>query len=82
MRNVMLIGGIYHPFEEAAAALAELLAKQDITSVITSDVDEAVEELDTADMFTLYALRHVLCVYLFTVYYQMVGTRGFEPRTP
>jgi type 1 glutamine amidotransferase len=57
MRNVMLIGGIYHPFEEAAAALAELLAKQDITSVITSDVDEAVEELDTADMFTLYALR-------------------------
>ena len=57
MRNVMLIGGIYHPFEEAAATLAALLSEQDIESVITSDVDEAVEELVTADMFTLYALR-------------------------
>jgi type 1 glutamine amidotransferase len=57
MRNVMLIGGIYHPFEEAAATLAALLAHLHIDSVITSDVDEAVEELASADMFTLYALR-------------------------
>lgn len=57
MRNVMLIGGIYHPFEEAATTLAALLSQQAIDSVITSDVDEAVEELATADMFTLYALR-------------------------
>lgn len=57
MRNVMLIGGIYHPFEEAAATLADLLGKLNVDSVITSDVDEAVEELATADMFTLYALR-------------------------
>ena len=57
MRNVMLIGGIYHPFEEAAPVLADLLAEHGIDSVITADVDEAVAELKTADMFTLYALR-------------------------
>jgi type 1 glutamine amidotransferase len=57
MRNVMLIGGIYHPFEEAAPALAKLLNELDIESVITMDVDEAVAELENADMFTLYALR-------------------------
>lgn len=57
MRNVMLIGGIYHPFEEAAPVLAELFAELGIQSVITADVDEAVAELETADMFTLYALR-------------------------
>ena len=43
MRNVMLIGGIYHPFEEAAPVLAQLLESLDIESVITSDVSEAVE---------------------------------------
>jgi len=57
MRNVMLIGGIYHPFDESAPVLAALLAELGIESVITSDVDEAVAELDSADMFTLYALR-------------------------
>jgi type 1 glutamine amidotransferase len=57
MRNIMLIGGIYHPFEEAAPVLAALLAELGIESVITADVDEAVAELETADMFTLYALR-------------------------
>jgi len=57
MRNVMLIGGIYHPFEEAAPALASILDDLGIESVITADVDEAVAELETADMFTLYALR-------------------------
>ncbi len=56
-RNVMLIGGIYHPFDEAAASLADILTTLDIESVITDDVDEAVEELAGADMFTLYALR-------------------------
>lgn len=57
MRNVMLIGGIYHPFEESAGVLAALLAELGIDSVVTSDVDEAVAELEHADMFTLYALR-------------------------
>jgi type 1 glutamine amidotransferase len=57
MRNVMLIGGIYHPFEEAAPVLARLLESLDIESVVTSDVSEAVAELESADLFTLYALR-------------------------
>ena len=56
-KNVMLIGGIYHPFEEAAPALASLLGGLGIESVITSAVDEAVEALAGADLFTHYALR-------------------------
>ena len=55
MRNVMLIGGIYHPFEEAAPVLAGLLESLDIESVITSDVSEAVAELEGADLFALPA---------------------------
>ena len=57
MRNVMLIGGIYHPFDEASVALARLLDTLGVESVITSDPDEAVQELANADLFTLYALR-------------------------
>ena len=57
MRNVILIGGIYHQFEDAAPTLAKLVAEFGIESVITTDVEEAVAELDSADLFTLYALR-------------------------
>lgn len=56
-KNVMLIGGIYHPFEEAVPMLSELFAKHGIETVVTTDVAEAVEELAGADIFTLYALR-------------------------
>ncbi|TDJ28905.1 MAG: ThuA domain-containing protein, partial [Gammaproteobacteria bacterium] len=56
-RNVLLTGGINHPFEEASAALVELLNDIGIESVVTTDVDEAVEELATADLFTIYACR-------------------------
>ncbi len=54
---MLLTGGINHPFEEASAALVELLNDIGIESVVTTDVDEAVEELATADLFTIYACR-------------------------
>ena len=57
MRNVMLIGGIHHPFEKTADELAGVLAEQGVTSFITEDVDEAVDALDGAALFTLNALR-------------------------
>jgi len=56
-RNVLLTGGIDHPFEEASTVLRELLNGIGVESVVTTDVDEAVEELATADLFTIYACR-------------------------
>ncbi len=54
---MLLTGGIDHPFEEASAALVDLLDEIGVESVVTTDVDEAVEELASADMFTIYACR-------------------------
>ncbi|MCZ6616629.1 MAG: ThuA domain-containing protein [Gammaproteobacteria bacterium] len=56
-RNVLLTGGIDHPFEEASTTLVELLNEIGVESVVTTDVAEAVEELATADLFTIYACR-------------------------
>ena len=53
----MLIGGIHHPFEETAAELASVLEAQSVASFITEDVDEAIDALDGAALFTLNALR-------------------------
>lgn len=57
MRNVLLTGGIYHPFAEAVPSLRALFAEFDVTTVVTEDVDEAIEELEHADFFTIHALR-------------------------
>ena len=57
VRNVMLIGGINHAFDEAAPVLVDLFQARDVETVVTDDVAEALEELSGADMFTLYALR-------------------------
>ncbi|RMF10984.1 MAG: ThuA domain-containing protein [Alphaproteobacteria bacterium] len=58
--NLILTGGIFHPFETAAPALAELLSEVGIDSVVRWDVDEALAEMaDGAayDLVTVYALR-------------------------
>lgn len=57
IRNVMLIGGIHHSFEETASELAGVLEEQGVASFITEDVDEAIDALDGATLFTLNALR-------------------------
>ena len=59
MRNLIFIGGIYHPFEEAAHALSDVLEEVGIESTITSDFDAAMKVLSRkgADLFTVYALR-------------------------
>lgn len=58
--NLILTGGIFHPFEAAAPALADVLGEVGITSTIRWDVDAALAEMaDGAewDMVTNYALR-------------------------
>lgn len=57
MRNVILSGGIYHPFAETSGWLAERFAQWEVDSVITEDVGEAVSELHNADCLTINALR-------------------------
>ncbi len=57
MRNVMLIGGIYHPFSEYAEEITALCAARGVETVVTDSVEECASLLDEADLFTLYALR-------------------------
>jgi len=59
-KNLMLIGGIYHPFEESSAVLAESLKDVGIDSTITLDIERGLEQLaagDRFDLLTIYALR-------------------------
>lgn len=58
--NLILTGGIFHPFETAAPALADILDEAGIQSVIRYDIDEALSEMADGrsyDMVTVFALR-------------------------
>ena len=57
MRNVMLIGGIYHPFSEYAEEITALCAARGVETVVTDSIEECASLLVDADLFTLYALR-------------------------
>lgn len=58
-RNLIISGGIYHPFEETSAAVAELLRPLGVESEVTEDVDAAIDSLvDGAyQLVTVNALR-------------------------
>lgn len=55
--NLILTGGIFHPFEEASAALAETLEEVGVHSTITQDVEQGLKTLERYDLLTVYALR-------------------------
>jgi hypothetical protein len=59
VRNLLLTGGIRHPFEDASAALADILADAGIRSDVTLDIDGGLARLDRSayDMVTVFALR-------------------------
>jgi type 1 glutamine amidotransferase len=58
-RNLLLTGGIVHPFESSAPALERVLQRQDIESVVTDDIEGGLAELARGgfDLLTIYALR-------------------------
>lgn len=58
-RNLIITGGISHPFPAAAAALASLLEVHGVASVVTEDVEAGLARLDgeAFDLLTVYALR-------------------------
>lgn len=58
-RNLILTGGLYHPFEEASQTLADLLADVGFASDVTTDIGTGLSWLDDVgyDLLTVYALR-------------------------
>ena len=58
-RNLLLTGGIVHPFETAAAALAGVLRGHGIESVVTMDIEGGLAEVPRGgfDLLTIFSLR-------------------------
>lgn len=59
LKNIILTGGLYHPFEASATTLAGILEEVGVSSVVTSDLDQGFDLLKTGefDLLTVYALR-------------------------
>jgi type 1 glutamine amidotransferase len=62
IRNLILTGGIGHPFEQAAPALKDILASDGVDSELTFDVEAGMRSLATTryDVVTVYALRWLM----------------------
>ena len=58
-RNLILTGGVVHPFDTAAPALARVLAAHGIESTISEDFAAGLADLAAGmyDLLTIYALR-------------------------
>ena len=58
-RNLLLTGGIVHPFESSAPALERVLDGHGIESTVTDDLEGGLAELARGgfDLLTIYALR-------------------------
>ena len=59
MRNLILTGGIFHPFKESSRALQKILKKEGFESEITEDIESGLKNVDEGDynLLTVYALR-------------------------
>ena len=59
MKNLILTGGIFHPFKESSHALEKILLKEGIESEITEDIEYGLKKIDEGyyDLLTIYALR-------------------------
>jgi hypothetical protein len=56
-RNLILSGGIFHPFEKTSNQLAALFEPLGIDSTVTEDVEAGVADLSSYDLLTVNALR-------------------------
>jgi uncharacterized protein len=54
---LILTGGIYHPFEESAPALAKLLGEVGVEAEITFDIEAGLAQARAFPLIVLYALR-------------------------
>lgn len=58
-RNLILTGGVFHPFEDASQSLTQMLLEVGIDSDVTTDISNGLSWLDDGgyDLLTVYALR-------------------------
>jgi len=58
-KNLIITGGINHPFDVSAAALARLLAAVGIDSAVTEDIDAGLAAISRREyaLVTIYTLR-------------------------
>lgn len=59
MKNIILTGGMYHPFMESAHTLANILSEVGIDSEVMDDLDAGFKQLSDGafDLLTVYCLR-------------------------
>ena len=56
-KNLIVTGGIFHPFEETSNSLSNILSEMDYVSEITLDVEKGFSNLDNYDLLTMNFLR-------------------------
>ena len=59
MKNLILTGGIFHPFEKSSEAIYKLFLKEGIDSEIFENIEDGLNQLDSGkyDMLTFNTLR-------------------------
>ena len=56
-RNLIIHGGIYHPFASTSEVIAGILSDCDIETDMTTDVEAGLAALPDYDLLTVNALR-------------------------
>ena len=56
-KNLIVTGGIFHPFEETSNSLSNILSEMNYVSEITLDVEKGFSNLDNYDLLTMNFLR-------------------------
>lgn len=56
-KNLIISGGIFHPFEDSSKTLSTILDDIGYESLITMDIEEAFKNLEDYDLLTINALR-------------------------
>ena len=56
-KNLIITGGIFHPFSETSDTLSKILNSLGYDSEITLDVEEGIKHINDFDLVTFNALR-------------------------
>ena len=56
-KNLIVTGGIFHPFLETSNSLSNILSEMDYVSEITTDVEKGFSNLNNYDLLTMNFLR-------------------------
>ena len=56
-KNLIVTGGIFHPFEETSNSLSNILSEMEYISEITTNIERGFSQLHSFDLLTLNFLR-------------------------